>query len=245
MRRITMLPVVAMLLMPTVAGAGDTNIYTRLIVQDGWDAPTCSVASADGALCIEGILETQGAATLTGAVTMSSTVAVTGAATLSSTLAVTGASTLSGGATLAGDLVMGGNDIGGQLTGFEDLTGDDTMAVTDCGRTVSTNDDNRVITLPDAAAGNLGCRITVVVTAADDAAKVSISPDSGDGIYGMCCGVNDAATTACVALSGTADKDLECQKGEQNKGDSVTLISDGSTGWYVHGCVGAGWASES
>lgn len=146
--------------------------------------------------------------------------------------------------TLGGDLAMGGNNIGGQLTGFEDLTGDDTMTTTDCGRTVTTNDASRVITLPAVAAGNIGCRITFVMTGADDVGLISLSPNASDGIFGMCCGVNDAATTACVALSGADNKDLQATAAEINKGDNVTLISDGSTGWYAVGCVGAGWASE-
>ena len=222
-----LLATLAIILAPALAFAGDTNLPGRLIIQSSDTAPTCSTASADGSLCIEGATELQ------------STLAVAGAATLA------GAATISGATTLGGDLDLGGNELGGQLTGFEDLTADDTMDGDDCGRTVTTNDDGRVITLPNAAAANLGCRITFVVTAADDAAKVSISPHSSDGIFGLCCGVNDAATTACVALSGTADKDLEDAKAEQNVGDSVTLISDGATGWYATGCVGAGWVSES
>jgi len=190
-------------------------------VQDGDDDPTCSTASGAGMLCVEQAVELQ------------------------STLAVAGNSTLSGTLTLSDELVMGGNDIGGQLTGFEDLTANDTMAITDCGRTVTTNDASRTITLPAVAAGNKGCRITFVMTGANDFGLVSISPNASDGIFGICCGVNDAATTACVALSGTDDKDLEAVAAEVNKGDNVTLISDGSTGWYAVGCVGAGWASES
>jgi hypothetical protein len=156
-----------------------------------------------------------------------------------------GAVVTAGSITAGGDVNGNGNTLYGQLTGFEDLTGDDTMAVSDCGKTVTTNDSGRVITLPDAAAGNIGCRITFIVTAADDNGIVSISPHTSDGIYGQCCGVNDAATTACVALSGAANKDLEDAAAEQNKGDSVTLVSDGSTGWYTVGCIGSGWGSES
>lgn len=229
----TFLAFILSLALPLAAVAGTTNIPGRLILQTDDSAPTCSSATADGSLCIEGAVEAQ------------STLAVTGAATLASTLAVTGATTLTGGATLAGDVNLAGNELYGQLQLFEDITANDTMTVSDCGRVITTNDDNRVLTLPAVAAANKGCAITFVVTAADDAAKVSISPNASDGIFGLCCGVNDAATTACVALSGTDDKDLEDAKAEQNKGDNVTLVSDGSTGWYAVACVGAGWASES
>lgn len=157
----------------------------------------------------------------------------------------TGAVVTGGSITAGGDLIMGANTLSGQLTGFEDVTGDDTLDATDCGKTVTTNDASRTITLPAVAAGNAGCRITFVLTGADDTGLVSIDPNANDGIFGLCCGVNDAATTACVLLSGADNKDLQSVAAEQNKGDNVTLISDGSTGWYAVGCVGAGWASES
>lgn len=219
--------------LPLAAFAGDTNLPGRLIVQTSDTAPTCATAAADGSLCIQGAVEAQ------------STLAVAGASTLTGATTLTGSVTTGSTLTLGGAIVAAGNDIGGQLTGFEDLTANDTMAITDCGRTVTTNDATRVITLPAVAAANAGCRITFIATGADDTGLVSLSPNASDGIFGMCCGVNDAATTACVALSGTDDKDLEATAAEQNKGDNVTLISDGATGWYAVGCVGAGWASES
>lgn len=215
------------LAMPFAAHAGDTNLDGRIVTQTAYGTvPTCSTASGDGDVCVGDALETVGAAVIGG------------------TLTSTGAMTATGGITLGGNLTAAANKITGQLQGFEDLTSDQALDATDCGAVVSTNDDNRVITLPAVAAGNLGCILRIVNTAADDAALISISPNASDGIYGTCCGVDDAATTACVHLSGTDNKDAQNTKATQNKGDNITLVSDGSTGWYVLSCVGI-WASEA
>ncbi len=100
---------------------------------------------------------------------------------------------------------------------------------------VIANADNDVVTLPAVAAGNLGQRVTVLSLAADGAAKVSISPNASDGIYG---------TVVGVSLSGTDDKDAVLTKATMNKGDYIILVSDGSTGWAVIGGVGV-FASEA
>ena len=226
------------LALPFAAMAEDTNVPGRLIVQSTDAAPTCSTAASAGELCVEGDAEVKtnlavaGTSTLTGAITL------TGAVAAGSTVSIANDLTMSA------DIDMGGNELYGVLTYFPDKTADYTVDGDDCGTTITTNDDNRVITLPAVATANTGCRVTFVNTAAADASLISISPNANDGIFGGCCSVNDAATTVCVAFSGTDDKDLQNTKAEQNKGDHVTLISDGSTGWYVLGCFGS-WASES
>lgn len=106
---------------------------------------------------------------------------------------------------------------------------------------ITTATDNAVITLPDAAAGNDGKEVTITCTAANGAAKVSVSPHSSDGIFG---GVNGAAGGTLVTFSGTVDKDAILTKATALKGDYISLISDGSTGWYVIGGQGV-WASEA
>jgi len=101
--------------------------------------------------------------------------------------------------------------------------------------------DNDVITLPDAAAANLGMRITVQNRGADGACKVSISPHSSDKIYG---GIHGAATGDLVSFGEVADKDIINTKATAKKGDYAVLVSDGSTGWWVIGGKGV-WASEA
>lgn len=248
----------ALLLLVTTARAEDTNVPGRLIVQANDTEPTCSTAASDGELCVEGDAEVKtnlivaGTAGITGNTTVGGTLGVTGASTLtgnttvSGTLTVTGASTMNGTLTMgtADDIDMSGNQIIAVLREYTDKTTNYTVAGDDCGQVLVTDDDTRVFTLPDAAAANKGCEVTFVVFAADDAALVSISPHSSDGIQGGCCYVNDAATTACAKMAGTADKDLQCTKAEQNLGDTVTLVSDGAGQWYITSCYGP-WVTES
>jgi hypothetical protein len=113
----------------------------------------------------------------------------------------------------------------------------------DCGDIMFANVDNTVIQLPDAAAANKGCEITVINNAADAAALVSLSPHATDGIDGSCVGIDGAGAATVVIFSGTVNKDIRNTKATQEKGDYVKLISDGTAGWFVTGCVGE-WASE-
>jgi hypothetical protein len=106
---------------------------------------------------------------------------------------------------------------------------------------IHTATDNAIITLPDAAAGNAGQRVTVQNTGANGAALISISPHSSDGIFG---GVHGAAGGDLVSLSGTVDKDAQNTKATALKGDYLVLVSNGSTGWYVIGGKGV-WASQA
>lgn len=101
--------------------------------------------------------------------------------------------------------------------------------------------DNGVVTLPDAAAANKGHRLTVINSAADGAAKISISPHSSDKIYG---GIMGAAGGSLVTFGAVLDKDIINTKATALKGDFATLVSDGSTGWYVTAGRGV-WASEA
>lgn len=94
--------------------------------------------------------------------------------------------------------------------------------------------DNAVITLPDAAAGNAGQEVVIQNTAADGAAKLSISPDSSDKIAG---GIGSVYSGA------VANKDWINTKATQKKGDYVRLRSDGVDTWWIVGGIGV-WASE-
>lgn len=256
--RHTLCALLALLFVPTIASAGDTNVPGRLLVQANDTAPTCSTAASDGELCVEGDAEVKtnlavaGTAAVTGNTTVGGTLGVTGASTLigdttvTGTLTVTGAMTSNGGLTMGAsdDIDMSGNQIIAVLKEYTDKTGNYTVTGDDCGQVLVTDDDNRVFTLPDAAAANKGCEVTFIVFAADDAALVSIDPHSSDGIQGGCCYVKDDATVLCAKMAGTEDKDLQCTKAEQNLGDHVTVVSDGAGDWYITSCYGP-WVTES
>jgi hypothetical protein len=227
------LALLSFVLLSSTALAGDTNFVGRVIVQDGYDAPTCSTASGEGMLCVEQAVELQSTLAVAGATTL------TGATTQTGALTVTGALTANGGIVLGGAVTGAAQTLTGQLAGtFEDFTQDAAVDATDCGAIVSTNDDGRIFTLPAVAAGNLACVITFVNTAADGQADLVISPNANDGIYGSCVGVTGAGAATVAQLSGTDDADIGNTQATQNKGDYITLASDGSTGWYVTGCVG-------
>ena len=230
----------AMLLFSGAALAEDTNMPTRLIVQAGDAAITCSTAASAGEICSEGDIEIQGNLATAGTSTL------TGAAALGSTLSVAGATTLNGTLTMgtSDDIDLSANQLRAVLVDYTDKTENYTVTTDDCGAVLVTNDDNRVLTLPDAAAANKGCVVTFINIAADDAALISIDPHSSDGINGGCCYVKDDATVLCAKMAGTANKDLQNTKAEQNLGDHVTVVSDGSAGWYITSCYGS-WVTES
>jgi hypothetical protein len=135
-------------------------------------------------------------------------------------------------------------DVTGRITGLQKLVAGGAAytvgSAVDGDAVITTATDNAVITLPDAAAGNAGKRITVINTGAAGAAKVSISPHSSDKIYG---GIHGAAGGDLVTFAEGADKDIINTKATALKGDYAVLVSDGTSGWYVIGGKGV-WASE-
>ena len=98
--------------------------------------------------------------------------------------------------------------------------------------------DNTVITLPAAAATEVGTTFQFIYTGADGGAKISISPAAADAIHGT---ITLAATV--VELGGVDNKDLILTKATATTGNSVKLVADGSAGWYVVNSTGI-WASE-
>jgi hypothetical protein len=103
--------------------------------------------------------------------------------------------------------------------------------------------DNTIVQLPDAASTNKGCTVTIVNTAADGAALISISPHASDTIEGSCVGTTGAGAATVINFGGVANKDIQNTKATQQKGDYATVMSDGTSAWYVIGCVGQ-WASQ-
>lgn len=108
-----------------------------------------------------------------------------------------------------------------------------TVTVSDSDGIIMDATDNALITLP-AASTLAGMCITVMNTAANGAALISIDPNAADAIVG---------TVAAVSASGTANKDWRNTKATAKKGDYTTLVSDGTNTWYIIGGVGV-WASE-
>lgn len=191
-------------------------------------------ASPKDLLTLANALDGTASLPIAGAAALSSTLAVTGATTLASTLAVTGA------VTMASTLAVTGTVSGLRKTQTI-AAGAYTVTAADGDIVIFNAADNDVVTLPNAAAGNLGLRVTVVNALADGAAKLSVSPHSSDKIYG---GIHGAATGDLVSFGAVADKDIINTKATTKQGDYAVLVSDGSTGWFVVGGKGV-WASEA
>lgn len=99
-----------------------------------------------------------------------------------------------------------------------------TLTAADSGTIYRVNVADCVFTLPATAEG---LQFTFVVDTVSATTGCSLSPNAADNING-----------------GTDDKDLINTAATDVKGDSVTLVGDGSEGWlstYMHGI----WAAEA
>tara|TARA_R100000458_G_C8143249_1_gene153596 strand:- start:94 stop:492 length:399 start_codon:yes stop_codon:yes gene_type:complete len=118
---------------------------------------------------------------------------------------------------------------------IQTVTEDTTLYATDSGKVICVATDALTITLPACEAG---LKFTFVNTGADGNNIITISPQATDGIWGTI-----TLSGSVVDLGGVANKDLINTKGTAIKGDSVTLVSDG-TDWYVTASTGI-WAAEA
>jgi hypothetical protein len=130
----------------------------------------------------------------------------------------------------------------------ETVSDDKTLDVDDSGKIFLVDTNDKTITLP--AVADVGeMKVTIVNAGADAGVEVTISPDEDDAIFGSVpapTGGNDDASTedGLISAAGGADNtDFINTKATANKGDRLTLVSDGSTGWYIVGGVGI-WADE-
>lgn len=121
--------------------------------------------------------------------------------------------------------------------GVETITANRTLTAADHGLTFLVGTDALTITLP--AASTAGIEYTFVNSGADGNNIITISPASTDGIWGT---ITLAASV--VDLGGAANKDLINTKATSIKGDSVTIVSDGGTAWFVKSSTGI-WAAEA
>ena len=118
---------------------------------------------------------------------------------------------------------------------IQTITEDTTLYVADSGKVICVATDALTITLPACEAG---LKFTFVNTGADANNIITLSPQATDGIWGT---INIAASD--TDLGGVANKDLINTKASAIKGDSVTIVSDG-TDWYVTASTGI-WAAEA
>lgn len=117
----------------------------------------------------------------------------------------------------------------------EVVTASKTLTKSDSGKTFLVGTDDLTITLPPTEAG---LKYTFVNSGADGNNIITISPDANDAIYGT---ITLAASV--VVATAVDDKDLINTKATTKKGDSVTLVSDGSTGWAIVASTGI-WAKQ-
>ena len=113
---------------------------------------------------------------------------------------------------------------------IETITASQTLSYNDSGKVFLVATDALTITLPATKAG---VRFTFINSGADEANIITISPNASDKIIGS---IANAAQDNVASASD--DGDLVHTKGTANKGDHVTLIGDGSDGWYITDGVG-------
>jgi hypothetical protein len=119
---------------------------------------------------------------------------------------------------------------------IETIVASSALSNTDSGTKYLVGTDALVITLPVT---KKGVEFTVINSGADGNNIITISPAAGDAIIGS------IANAAADSVSGGVDgKDIINTKSTANKGDRITLIGDGDSGWYIVDGVGI-WASEA
>jgi len=193
---------------------GSSNVDGFLRIRNLNTNPTCATATNDGDLCAADAIEANGALDIGGASTL------TGAVTMSSTLSVAGAITTSA-----------------AISGTDSLIAAVTLDATDCGKILFVTDaaDGDAITLPATIAG---CEYTFMFVGSDDGALIDISPNANDAAHGSC-----TLAASVMELSGTDDADFGLTKSGANTGDTMTIMGDGTEGWYVTTCTGI-WANN-
>ena len=117
----------------------------------------------------------------------------------------------------------------------QSITASKTLTAGDSGKVFTVATDALVITLPACEAG---LKFTFVNTGADANNIITLSPAATDGIWGTI-----TLAGSVVDVGGVDNKDLINTKTSAIKGDSVTLVSDG-TDWYVTASTGI-WAAEA
>jgi hypothetical protein len=126
---------------------------------------------------------------------------------------------------------------------YQVKTASTAFTVEDMDKVIGVGTDALVMTLPAVGtspdSARAGSKITFLNVGADGNNLITIAPNAVDAIIGT------IANAAVDSVSGgVIDKDFVNTKATSNKGDFVTLISDGADGWYIIAGVGI-WASEA
>lgn len=157
--------------------------------------------------------------------------------TTACTSSTTGSIHTDGGVGVVKDVVVGSTArIVGKLTYadrfehanavVETITGNKTLDNLDSGKIFHCAVDSAVFTLPAMCDATLrGCTYTIVNTAADSSIELIISPGSADKIMGP-------------DIGGTDDTDLHNTAASSKMGDMVTLMCDGTNGWFITEMIG-------
>lgn len=114
----------------------------------------------------------------------------------------------------------------------EPITGATSLDASDCGKTFFVTDDadGDAISLPATIAG---CEYRFVFVGSDGGALVDISPAAADAVHGSC-----TLASSVLELSGSDGADFGFTKSTINTGDRVSIIGDGSVGWFITECAG-------
>lgn len=140
------------------------------------------------------------------------------------------------------------NSIDRNRDNTETITASTTLSSGQSGTIFFVATDALTITLPPVGAQGLGASAdaapagtiyTFVNSGADGNNTITLSPNASDAIFGT---VPNAAADS--VSGGVDDKDIVNTKATSNKGDRITIVSDGSTGWFITSGVGI-WASEA
>ena len=134
----------------------------------------------------------------------------------------------------------GVNFVGNRQRIISTLADGITLTAAQSGGTILQSTNSATLTLPATVAG-LEYTFIWVGTAGQ---TFNISPNANDKIGGSIVDIaNGNIVTAATAGVGVDNKDLQLDGGS-NVGDRVTIVADGSVGWFIKDGVGS-WAFES
>lgn len=112
-----------------------------------------------------------------------------------------------------------------------------TLTASDCGKTFMIATTLTEV-LPATVAN---CKMTFVVNAANTV--ISIDPDAADQIFGMVMSGSTTTPTMTV-IAGAAGEIVKTASGSV-RGDSLTIIGDGTDGWLITSATGTTWQEAS
>jgi len=110
-----------------------------------------------------------------------------------------------------------------------------TVTASDCGNIITATTGTLTFTLPATVAN---CKLTFI-NAVGGAGALKIDPNDADQIFGGC-----TLAASVVSIAGAAGDSITNTTGTAVKGDTVTLIGDGTDGWFIQGCQGI-WADTN